>query len=196
MLHGSFELVHSVRQVEKLNLNFLNCNYPSTAKMEGFKIRKATKDDCSEILLMIKELAAFEEMPSDVVKISEETLIEDGFNSNPPFFHAAMADLDGVSVGYVVYYYCYSAFQGGQLLYLEDLYVKESYRGKGYGKKLLKYLMEEAMRQECVCMQWCVLNWNIKAIDFYKSLGAYDLTLKDNIHMYRLYQDTMKKLVA
>ena len=152
--------------------------------MSELIIRKARKDDCTHIMDMIYELAVYEGM-EDQVELSEQTLLRDGFESDPPFFHSKIAEINGKAIGYALYYYMYSTNEGGQLLYLEDIYVKEAYRGQGYGKKLFKAIAEEAKKENCKCIQWTVLKWNSKAIDFYKSLGAYDLTLSQNIHMHR-----------
>ncbi|XP_067933593.1 thialysine N-epsilon-acetyltransferase-like [Watersipora subatra] len=153
--------------------------------MGALVIRRATKDDCHHIRRLIQELAVFEGMESQV-EVSEKTLENDGFENAPPFFHSLLATLDNEVIGYALYYYLYSTNEGGEIFYLEDLYMKEEYRGKGHGKQLFMAVVEEAQKRRSACMQWCVLNWNSKAIDFYKSLGAFDLTLSQDIHMYRL----------
>lgn len=152
--------------------------------MSELKIKRAKRDDCKHLMDMVRELAVFETM-EDQVETSEEDLQTDGFDTDPPYFHCLIAELDDKVIGYALYFYTYSTNEGGQLLYLEDLYVREIQRGKGYGRRLFKAVVEEAKTQSSMCMQWCVLNWNQKALDFYQSLGAFDLTLTNNIHMCR-----------
>lgn len=142
---------------------------------------------------MTEELAAFEKMP-DSINIKEDTLLRDGFDSDPPYFQDLIAEIDGNIVGHALYFYSYSAFEGGKFLYLEDLYIKEQYRGKGYGKKLFDSVIGKAKDDDCFCMQWCVLNWNEKALGFYQKMGAFDLTLEKGVHMYRIEKDQMAKL--
>lgn len=154
-------------------------------------LRPAKSADCERIVQLITELAIVEEM-EDQVKITAETLVKDGFESDPPFYHLIVAESDGVIVGYALYFYCYSVDNGGEYLYLEDLLVTESHRGKGVGKMMLKRITEVARERDCFCVQWCVLNYNTKAIEFYKHAGAFDLTLKENCHMYRINKDQFK----
>lgn len=163
--------------------------------MAGFKVRKAVKEDCKEIMAMIMELAIFEKMPEQV-KTTEEQLIKDGFESEPPCFRSLIAELDGKNIGYALYFYSYSTFEGGMKLYLEDLFIREQYRGSGYGRQLFQAVQDIAKRDDCFCMQWCVLNWNEKALGFYKKLGAFDLTLDKGIHMWRFEKHTMTKLAS
>ena len=163
--------------------------------MSEFTIRRATRHDCKSIIELIHELAVFEGM-EDQVKITEKIVQRDGFDTDPPYFLCFIAELDRQTIGYALYFYSYSSTEGGPIMYLEDLYIKEQYRGKGYGKQLFKTVVEEGKRQECFCMQWCVLNWNTKALDFYKSVGAFDLTLAKKIHMYRFTSQGMETLLS
>lgn len=157
-------------------------------------IRPTVKEDCKALIKMIVELAEFEGM-ADQVQITEDMLVRDGFETTPPFYKCLLVELDGEPIGYALYFYSYDIYAGGRSLYLEDLYIKEEFRGKGYGIKLFRFITQTAKEQECVGMQWCVLNWNKKAIDFYNGLGAYDYTLKDKRHMYRLDDTAMTNLL-
>lgn len=163
--------------------------------MSELKIRRAKKEDCRHLMDMIVELAIYEKM-EDQVEMTVEILQRDGFDTDPPYFQCFIVELGEHVIGYALYFYSYSTNEGGQLLYLEDLYIKEKFRGRGYGKQLFKVVIEEAKKEKSVCMQWCVLNWNDKAIDFYKSLGAYDLTLADKIHMCRFTFDGMESVLS
>jgi len=156
-------------------------------------VRLATKDDCASIMDLIMELAVFEKLPEQV-RITKETLIRDGFESDPPYFQCFVAVNDSRVIGYALYFYSYSTTEGGQGLYLEDLYVTESMRGLGVGSRLFIEVAKQAVATKSFCMQWCVLNWNMKAINFYKSLGAFDLTLKDKWNMYRIDEEGLHSL--
>ena len=161
--------------------------------MADLIIRKAVREDCKEIMGMTRELAEFERMPNSV-NLTEDILVRDGFDSDPPFFFDLIAEINDTVIGHALYFYSYSPVEGGRLLYLEDLYIKEQYRGKGYGNKLFDAVINVARESDCFCMQWCVLNWNEKALGFYQKKGAFDLTLDRGTHMYRIEKDQMVKL--
>lgn len=163
--------------------------------MEDFVIRKARREDCETIMKLIYELAVYEKMPEQVI-ITSDTLVKDAFDSDPPYFHCLVAEAAGKVVGYAMYFYAYSTDDGGEFLYLEDLLVTESCRGTGIGKRLLSEIVKLAEERNCSCVQWCVLNWNTKAIGFYQYAGAYDLTLKDDCHMYRLTKDKYETILS
>ena len=132
-------------------------------------IRKGSEKDIPAVLALIKELAVYEKEPEAVV-VTEEQLLEDGFGSNPSY-GLYVAEMDGKVVGISLYYYRYSTWKG-RCLYLEDLIVTESYRGKGLGKALFEITLEQARKDNCAKMNWQVLDWNTPAIDFYKTYGA------------------------
>jgi GNAT superfamily N-acetyltransferase len=94
-------------------------------------------------------------------------------------------------VGFALYFFNYSTFVGRKGLYLEDLFIRPVFRGKGYGKKLLLYLAQLAHEQGCGRMEWSVLNWNTSAIQFYESLGAKPM---DEWTIYRLDADGLEGL--
>jgi GNAT superfamily N-acetyltransferase len=117
---------------------------------------------------MIHEFAEFERLP---VAATEEALLRDGFSQSPKF-RVLLAEWDGEAAGYALFFDYYSSFEGRAGLFLEDIYVRERYRGKGIGKALLARIASLAARQNCFGVRWQVLDWNTPAIDFYKSLGA------------------------
>ena len=132
-------------------------------------IRKANIEDVKLVLQFIKELADFEKLLHTVTATTEllkETIF--GKDSN---VEVAIAELDNQAVGFVLYFFNFSTFVGKKGLYIEDLYVKPEFRGKGIGKSLLKYTAEIAIQRNCGRMEWSVLTWN-PAVDFYKSIGA------------------------
>lgn len=156
--------------------------------MNNFTIRQADINDVSTILSFIKELAEYENM-SDQVVATEEILREWIFEKKKAEVLLAMEG--DTPVGFALYFYNFSTFLGRAGIYLEDLYVKEEFRGKGYGKALLKELARIAVSQGCGRLEWCCLDWNQPSIDFYLSLGAVPM---DEWTQYRVTGDTLKAL--
>lgn len=155
---------------------------------QKFTIRKATEDDTELILNLIRQLAIYEKMEDEVVTNSEE-LKENLFKNK--LAEVVIAEENGKPVGFALYFFNFSTFLGKPGLYLEDLYVDEIYRGKGYGKKLLLHLAAIAKEKNCGRMEWSVLNWNEPAINFYKSLGAKPM---EEWSVYRLDNKTIMDL--
>jgi GNAT superfamily N-acetyltransferase len=127
-------------------------------------IRKGLETDLADVHELVRELALYEKAP-DEVETTVESMRKDGFGNNPVFgFH--VAEIESKIVGLSLYYYRYSTWKG-KLLYLEDLIVREDYRGNGIGRKLMEATILEARHQNCNGLQWQVLEWNQPAIDFY-----------------------------
>lgn len=137
--------------------------------MEDATIRRAQRADVDLILSFIKAIAEYEKLSDEVVATSEslEKWIFDDQRAEVIFILH-----DGVEVGFALFFHNFSTFQGRAGLYLEDLYVKPEFRGRGYGKRLLKELATIAKDRGCGRMEWSCLNWNQPSIDFYLSLGA------------------------
>ena len=151
-------------------------------------IRPATITDVPLLLKLIRELAEYERQPNAVV-IEEETLIKDGFGSQPKF-HALIAEWGGTAIGYALFFGFYSSWKGSGL-FLEDLFVREAFRGRGIGRALLCEVARVARQEGSVGIRWEVLDWNESAIKFYKSLGAEFL---DDLRQVFLEADSMKRL--
>jgi GNAT superfamily N-acetyltransferase len=135
-----------------------------------FEIRPADVDDVPIIFELIRDLAAYERAPDEVVA-TEEQLIEVLFGERP--VAEVLLGFEGNSpVGFAVYFYNFSTWLGRPGLYLEDLFVKPEKRGKGYGRALLVELAKIARDRGCGRMEWAVLDWNEPAINFYRALGA------------------------
>ena len=132
-------------------------------------IRPATIDDVRLLRSLIRELAAFERKLHLCV-IEEVDLARDGFGANPRF-RALIAEWDGQTAGYALLFGWYST-GAGRRLFLEDLFVREPFRGRGIGRALLTSVARIAVQENCYGVQWEVLDWNEKAIKLYKSLGA------------------------
>lgn len=151
----------------------------------SINFRKAEEKDCALILDFIKRLADYEHMSDDVV--ATEALLHEWI------FEKGKAEVifacDGEKeVGFALFFHNFSTFLGRAGIYLEDLFVLPEYRGKGFGKGLLKRLAKEAVSRGCGRLEWCCLDWNKPSIDFYLSLGAVQ---KDEWTTYRLTGDTL-----
>ena len=136
-------------------------------------IREARPEDAAAMLSLIKELAVYENEP-DAVLIDENTLVREGF-SERPLFKCFVAEAEGNVVGMALVYFRFSTW-AGKGLYLEDLIVKEEFRGLGLGKKLLDQVIRYGHQQDVGRIDWVVLDWNESAIEFYKGVGANLLT--------------------
>jgi GNAT superfamily N-acetyltransferase len=133
------------------------------------RIRPATVADVPLLKEMIFEFATFERLAHHVT-VTEETLVRHGFGANPRF-RVLLPEWDGKPAGYELLYEFYSSFAGPGL-FLEDIYVREAFRGKGIGKALMAEAAAIALREGYWGVRWEVLDWNQPAIDFYKALGA------------------------
>jgi GNAT superfamily N-acetyltransferase len=154
-------------------------------------IRPATANDIPVILDFIRELAEYEREPHAAIATTED-LLRDGFTPNTaPKFRVVIAEWDGKSAGFALFFYNYSTWQGRPGLYLEDLFVRPVFRGKGIGKALLLHLAKIAIKENCGRFQWQVLDWNTPALDFYKSLGAE--VMKEWLTM-RVENDALKRM--
>lgn len=156
--------------------------------MGKFNIRKSTREDVPLILYFIKELAEYEKL-LDTVIATEESLEDHIFNKER--VEVIIAEEDNIPIGFALFFYNFSTFVGRSGLYLEDIYIKPEYRGKGYGKKIFKELAKIAVERNCGRMEWVCLNWNEPSIKFYKKLNAAPM---DEWTIYRLSGDDLKKL--
>uniref|UniRef100_A0A9L0JZT3 diamine N-acetyltransferase n=1 Tax=Equus asinus TaxID=9793 RepID=A0A9L0JZT3_EQUAS len=186
--------------------------------MASVRIREAKEGDCGNILRLIRELAEYEKL-LDQVKITEEALRADGFGENP-FYHCLVAEIlpapgqpqGPCVVGYGLYYFIYSTWTGRNV-YLEDIYVKPEYRGQGIGSKIIRKVAEVrrgmglqarawksngmvALDKGCSQFRLAVLDWNKRAMDLYKALGAQDLTEAEGWHSFRFEREAMRELAG
>lgn len=150
--------------------------------------RYAKRTDSALILRFIKALAEYEKMLDEV--IADESAIEEWiFDKQKAEVIFAIAD--GREVGFVLFFHNFSTFLGRAGIYLEDLFVFPEYRGKGYGKALLKRLASIAVERKCGRLEWWCLDWNQPSIDFYLSLGAEPMS---DWTVYRITGDTLLEL--
>lgn len=136
----------------------------------GFTLRHAEIDDVPLILNLIKGIAAYEKLSHEVI-VNHDMLRKNLFGEKK-YAEVVIGYEHDIAVGFALFFHNFSTFLGRPGLYLEDLFVYEEHRGKGYGKMLLLYLASLAKERECGRFEWVVLDWNKDAIDFYTSLGA------------------------
>ena len=150
--------------------------------------RTAERKDTALILQLIKELADYEKMLDEIVadEATLETWIFDKQKAEVIF-----ALKDGKEVGFALFFHNFSTFLGRAGIYLEDLYVRPEFRGKGYGKAILKKLASIAVERGYERLEWWCLDWNKPSIDFYLSLGAEPMS---DWTVYRIAGDTLTKL--
>jgi GNAT superfamily N-acetyltransferase len=137
---------------------------------EKLVIRETSESDIPAILTLIRELAEYEKLSYSVT--ADESLLRENLFGKYKFAYVVFAEYEGKLAGQALFFYNFSTFKGKPGIYLEDLYVRPTFRKKGIGKALLKYLIELAKIKNCGRVEWVVLTWNQPAIDFYKSLGA------------------------
>ena len=158
-------------------------------KINNLDIRPASVDQTPLILKLIKELAVYEKL-LDIVITTEEDLKETLFGKNK-VAEVVIGYYNDKPVGYALFFYNYSSFAGRPGLYIEDIYVRQEHRGKGFGKAFLVYLARIAKEKKCGRMEWAVLDWNEPSIEFYKKLGAIPM---DEWTVFRLSRDAVEKL--
>ena len=141
--------------------------------MTKTKIRKAKKSDFKSVLGLINELAKFEKMPPPD-KSAVKRLKDDAFGKKP-MFNILVAENETGIAGYAFYFFTYSSFRAKKTLYLEDIFITENMRRSGIGKLFFKELLKISEKEKCGRMEWCVLDWNTNAINFYNNHGAEPL---------------------
>ena len=155
-----------------------------------FRIRSATPADIALILRLIRALAIYEKMEDQVVA-TEELLNEWIFEKQ--IAKVLIAEVDGIPVGFALWFHNFSTFLGRGGIWLEDLFVEPEYRGKGIGKQLLAHLAAYAVEHGCGRLEWCCLDWNEPSIRFYRSLGAVPM---NDWTTYRVSGETLDTLAA
>jgi len=138
--------------------------------MKTLEIKEATREDLGQILNFIIKLAEYEKLSHEVV--ATEASLEQFIFGEQKVASVLIGWRGDKAVGFALYFYNFSTFLGRPGIYLEDLFVLEEERGRGYGKALLVRLAQLAREQDCGRLEWAVLDWNEPSINFYKSLGA------------------------
>ncbi|MFL6675958.1 MAG: GNAT family N-acetyltransferase [Massilia sp.] len=156
-----------------------------------FSIRPAQASDAAHIHAMIVELAVFEKLEHMVV--ATEALLLEGLFGSKPSCEAIIGEENGEVVAFALFFHNFSTFLTRKGLYLEDLYVREVHRGKGYGTQMLKKLAQIALERNCGRFEWSVLDWNEPAINFYKAMGA---SILPDWRICRVTGDSLASLAA
>lgn len=157
--------------------------------MQSFTTRPARPEDAAIILDFVRDLAIYENAGDEVVATEaaiRKTLFEEDATA-----HALIAEKNGAAIGFAVYFFSYSTWQGKNGLYLEDLYVAPSCRGMGAGKALLRRLAQIALERGCGRFEWSVLDWNEPSIRVYEALGAEP---QSEWIRYRLAGESLERL--
>jgi len=159
------------------------------ARIMTFEIRAANESDVPQIHQFIRDLADYEKL-AHVVVATDAQLRETLFGKTP-YAEVIIAEEDGTPAGFALFFHNYSTFLAQPGIYLEDLFVKPEYRGRGYGKALLARLAQIARERNCGRVDWAVLDWNEPSIAFYESLGARRM---DEWHTFRLTGPSLDRL--
>jgi GNAT superfamily N-acetyltransferase len=139
-----------------------------------FSIRFAKPEDTALILQFIRELADFEKLLHEVV--ADEKTLHRSLFEDPRGPEVLIGEENGHPVGFVLFFHNFSTFLGRKGIYIEDLYVRPEYRGKQYGEKILKEICRLAKKRHCGRVEWWVLDWNERAIKFYKKIGSVPMS--------------------
>jgi GNAT superfamily N-acetyltransferase len=137
------------------------------------QVRPLQRADVPRLLELIDGLADYEKLPRPDAE-ARQRLAADAL-ADPPRFRTLLAEVEGVLVGYAIYFFTYSTFRARPTLYLEDVFVLPESRGLGAGVALFRACAREAVAQKCARMEWQVLSWNEPSIVFYQRLGARHL---------------------
>jgi GNAT superfamily N-acetyltransferase len=159
-------------------------------KGDNLFIREATVKDVPLILSLIKEIAEYEKLRHEVIA-TENDIRENLFGSRK-YAEILIAEYENEPAGQALFFHNFSTFVGRPGIYLEDLFVRPKFRGKGIGKALLLRLIELAKIRNCGRVEWCVLDWNEPAIKFYKKLGAVSM---DGWSIFRVSEDRYQEIL-
>lgn len=160
-----------------------------STSIPGFEIRPATIADVPVILSFVKQLAEYEKLAHEAV--ATDAAIRDTLFGDRHVAEVAIGYFEAKPVGFVLFFHNYSTFLGRPGLYIEDLFVEEAYRRRGFGRALLLHVARLAQERRCGRLEWSVLDWNGPAIEFYKNLGAVPMS---DWTVYRITGDTLRRL--
>jgi GNAT superfamily N-acetyltransferase len=149
-------------------------------------IRRAAPDDAALIAALIRELAAYERLAHEVE--ADETAVAAALFGPAPRVFCEIAERDGEAAGFALWFYSFSTFRGRHGIYLEDLFVRPTFRGRGIGKSLLQNLARRCAAEKLARLEWAVLDWNEPALAFYRAVGA---VAQDGWTVHRLDREAL-----
>ncbi|GMV25534.1 MAG: N-acetyltransferase [Phycisphaerae bacterium] len=163
--------------------------------MSTLTIRPATRGDVALILQLVRELADYEKAPDQAVATPAdmERALFGEISGRAPLAECVIGEVDGKPEGLALFFMNFSTWTGRPGMYLEDLFVRPSARGKGLGKALFEHVARLAAGRGCSRYEWAVLDWNTPAIEFYKAHGAKAM---DEWTVYRMNQQQIAALAA
>ncbi len=144
-----------------------------STQLKNLTIREGAENDVPLILSFIRELAEYEKLLHEVV--ADESTLKESLFGKRKVAEVIIGEWNEEPVSFALYFHNFSTFLGRPGLYLEDLYVKPEFRGKGIGKVMLSYLAKIAIDRNCGRFEWWVLDWNTPALNFYRSIGAVSM---------------------
>ena len=154
-------------------------------------LRSATANDVSLIRELIEGLAEYERLRHECH--ATDDLLRASLFGERAYAEVVIAEWDGVPAGFALFFHNYSTFLARPGIYLEDLFVRPTHRGRGIGEALLRHLAVLAVSRGCGRLEWSVLDWNSDAIGFYKKLGARP---QDDWTVYRVTGDALTRLAT
>jgi GNAT superfamily N-acetyltransferase len=158
---------------------------------ESLTISRASEADLSEVMRLVRGLAIYERLEHQFV--ATEADFRRALFSERPFAEIWIGRLEGRAIGYVTFFHTYSTFVGKPGLYLEDLFVEEAFRGRGFGSQLFRFVAGLACERNCGRMEWSALDWNAPAISFYENMGA---KMQSDWRLFRLDGDSLATFSA
>ena len=135
-----------------------------------YDLRPTTPADVPTLHRLMREFAAYEKLQHRF-KITEAELHAALFGAKSAL-ESMLADVDGITVGFALWYFTFGSFSGRYSLFVEDIFVQQDFRGRGIGLALFRHMARVALERTCISMEWSVLDWNTPAIEFYRRIGA------------------------
>ncbi len=152
-------------------------------------IRAARPEDAEALVNLVRELAVYEKL-EEQAKATSADFHRHLFGPRP-VAEAAVAEVEGEPIGFALWFTTFSTFRGQPGIYLEDIFVRPAFRGRGIGTALLATIARLAVERGCGRLEWSVLDWNAPSIGFYRSLGARAM---DEWTVYRLDDEALRRL--
>jgi GNAT superfamily N-acetyltransferase len=164
---------------------------PTPAGVPGLRLRAAGAADAELVLELIRELADFERLAHEVV--ADAAALRRHLFAERPAAEVLIAEVDGAPAGFALFFTSFSTFVGRPGIYLEDLFIRPAFRGRGIGRAMLARIAQTALQRGCGRFEWAVLDWNERAIGFYRRLGARPMS---DWTVFRLDGEALESLAS